>query len=141
MGQRTGTGEIGREFSWFTAVGGVGFAVDAALFLVLNGVFAWPVALARTVSASCSIATTWALNRRFTFAARQSSAWRGELARYTAVQTAGLVVNLGVFALCLWLVPPLREIPIVALACGAAAALLFNFLSARTLAFRGPGPG
>jgi putative flippase GtrA len=141
MAQRTGTGEIGREFSWFTAVGGVGFVVDVALFLALNGVFGWSVAAARTVSASCSIGTTWALNRRFTFAARQSSAWGSELVRYTAVQAAGLVVNLGVFTLCLWLVPPLRAIPVVALGCGAAAALLFNFLSARTLAFRGPGPG
>jgi putative flippase GtrA len=42
-----------------------------------------------------------------------------------------------VFVLALWLVPALRETPVVALASGAATALIFNFVSARTLAFRG----
>jgi putative flippase GtrA len=128
--------EIGREFPWFVAVGAIGFAIDAALFLLLNGGYSWPIAAARTLSASCSIATTWALNRRFTFAARRSRAWSAELARYFLVQASGLLVNLGVFAVALWLVPSLRAIPIIALGLGASAALLFNFVSARTVAFR-----
>jgi len=130
---------LGREFTWFVAVGAIGFIVDAGLFLLLHGTYGWAIAAARTVSASCSIGTTWALNRRFTFAARRSYAWSAELGRYTLVQTAGLVVNFGIFALALWLVAPLRSMPIVALGLGAAAALAFNFLSARTLAFRGRG--
>lgn len=130
--------QLGREFVWFTAVGAIGFAIDAALFLLLNGGCGWPIAGARSTSASCAIATTWALNRRLTFTQRKSPSRSAELLRYALVQTAGLVVNFGVFGLALWLAPPLRSIPIVALALGAAAALAFNFVSARTLAFRGP---
>jgi putative flippase GtrA len=130
--------QLGREFAWFTAVGAIGFAIDAALFLLLNGGFDWPIVGARLISASCAIATTWALNRRLTFAQRRSPGRGAELLRYALVQTAGLVVNFGVFGLALWLAPPLRSLPIAALALGAAAALAFNFVSARALAFRGP---
>jgi putative flippase GtrA len=127
---------IGREFVWFMAIGVVGFLVDAALFASLNSGYEWSIGAARAVSASCSIVTTWALNRRFTFAARRSRLWRAELARYVVGQGAGLIVNLGTFALILRLAPSLRSAPIIALALGATAALLFNFLTARVLAFR-----
>lgn len=127
---------VRREFLWFTAVGLIGFVVDAAVFLLLNHELAWPIGTARAVSASLSIVTTWSLNRRITFAARHSRAWRAELARYAIGQGAGLLVNLATFAAALATVPPLRSVPIVALALGAAAALAFNFLTARTFAFR-----
>lgn len=135
MDRRLPGADIGREFSWFAAAGAVGFAVDAALFLLLNSWYYWSITAARTLSASCAIITTWALNRRFTFAARRSRGLSAELARYALVQTAGLLVNLGAFALAIWLVPSLRAAPIIALSLGAAAALLFNFAAARTLAF------
>jgi putative flippase GtrA len=141
MDQRLAGADIRREFSRFSAAGAVGFAVDATLFFLLNGWYYWSIAAARMVSASSAIVTTWALNRRFTFAARRSRGLTAELARYTLVQTAGLLVNLGAFALAIWLVPSLRAAPIIALGLGAAAALLFNFAAARTLAFvRRPVP-
>jgi putative flippase GtrA len=137
MAQRPEAAEVRREFSWFAAVGTIGFAVDAALFVLLNGWYSWSIAAARTASASCSITTTWALNRRFTFAAHRTPSWGSELARYAFVQAAGLIVNIGVFALAVWLVPALRATPIIALSLGAGAALLFNFASVRALVIRG----
>jgi putative flippase GtrA len=131
------TDEIGHEFGWFVAVGAVGFLVDAGLFLLLHGSYGLTIALARTMSASCSIGTTWTLNRRFTFATRRSTGWSAELGRYAAVQTAGLGVNFGVFVVALALSATMRAVPIAALALGAGTALVFNFASARTLAFRG----
>lgn len=128
--------EIVRQFISFVGVGTLGFAVDAALFFALQAIAGWPIAWARTVSATCSITTTWALNRRITFAQRRSENRAGEYLRYVAGQVVGLAVNLGTFTLCLWLLPRLRHYPIVALAIGAAAALLFNFFTARTIAFR-----
>jgi putative flippase GtrA len=56
--------------------------------------------------------------------------------RYALVQVAGLAVNFGVFAACLAASAALRRTPVIALAVGAAAALAFNFVSARTIAFR-----
>jgi putative flippase GtrA len=131
---------LGRELAWFTVVGAVGFLVDAAVFLLLSASYGWAIAAARALSASLSIVTTWALNRKITFAHGASAARGLELLRYTLVQGGGLLVNLGVFAIVLWLVPALRPVPIVALAIGAAGALLFNFVSARTLVFRGSAP-
>ncbi len=128
--------EIVRQFIAFVGVGTLGFAVDASLFFALQSIAGWPIAWARAVSATCSITTTWALNRRVTFADRSSPNRVGEYARYVLGQVVGLGVNLGTFSLCLILAPQLRRYPIVALAIGAAAALLFNFFTARSLAFR-----
>jgi putative flippase GtrA len=137
MAQRSAPAVVGRQFASFAAVGVLGFVMDAAVFLLLNGVSGWSIGAARTVSASCSIAATWWLNRRLTFADRRSRRWRAELFRYALGQGAGLLVNIGSFTLMLWLVSQVRAVPIVALAVGASAALLFNYLTARTVAFRG----
>jgi putative flippase GtrA len=128
--------QAGREFWRFAAIGTLGFAIDAALFVLLNDAFGWPIASARVVSTVCAIAATWALNRRLTFAGRRSRRWAAELARYAFFQSAGLAVNVGTFALALWVVPPLRAVPVVALALGSGVAMLFNFATARTFAFR-----
>jgi putative flippase GtrA len=128
--------ELGRQFVWFAAIGVIGFLVDAVVFFTLNSNFGWSIGGARAISASCSIATTWALNRRFTFGAYRSKRWRAELVRYAVGQGAGLIVNLAAFALILLVAPPPRSTPIIALCLGAAAALLFNFLTARMFAFR-----
>lgn len=129
---------LARQFTWFVGVGALGFLVDAVLFLVLTkACCSWPILWARAVSATCSITTTWALNRRVTFADRKSPDKAGEYLRYVVAQIVGLSVNLGIFSLCLLTEPRLKRFPIVALAIGAAAALVFNFVMARTMAFRG----
>lgn len=126
----------GPEFWRFAAIGALGFVIDAALFVLLNDAYGWPIGSARSLSSVCAITATWALNRRLTFARRRSRRWAVELVRYAFFQSAGLLVNVGTFALVLWAVQPLRAVPIVALALGAGAALVFNFATARTLAFR-----
>jgi putative flippase GtrA len=128
--------EVRREFVQFAAIGVIGFALDTVVFMLLNDGHGWSISAARAVSASLSIAATWALNRRITFAARRSRLWGTELMRYAAGQGAGLLVNLGTFALALGVAPPLRSAPVIALAFGAAAALTFNFVTARRFAFR-----
>ncbi|HEX7114784.1 MAG TPA: GtrA family protein [Steroidobacter sp.] len=126
-----------RQFIRFAGVGALGFAIDAGIFLLLTAALAdWSIQSARATSIVCSITATWALNRRVTFAQRKSRHRAREYLRYLLVQLAGLVVNIGVFASALWIVPALRRIPVLALLAGAAAALGFNFLAARSLAFR-----
>jgi putative flippase GtrA len=126
---------IGAQFASFSAVGAIGFLIDAGVFFALTALLSWSIPAARTISASASIVTTWAMNRATTFANSRSPRRGPELARYVFVQLAGLVVNFGVFALALWIAEPLRRTPIVALAMGSAAALAFNFVSARALVF------
>lgn len=127
--------EIARQFTSFAGVGTLGFVVDAALFSLLQGIGGWSIHWARAMSAACSITATWALNRQLTFSDRRSASRAGEYLRYLAAQFVGLAVNLGTFSLCLLAVPQLRRYPTVALAIGAAVALLLNFLTARTVAF------
>jgi putative flippase GtrA len=136
MDEKPWANALARQFASFTVVGIVGLAVDAGLFVLLTGAYLWSVALARTLSASCAITTTWALNRTLTFSEFRSPRRGVEFVRYALVQIGGLVVNIGVFALCLWLLPLLRPTPIVALFLGAAAGFAFNFTAMRTLVFR-----
>lgn len=130
-------GTLVRQFVSFTLAGLAGLAVDAGLFVLLTHTFLWSIAPARTVSVCCMVLITWILNRAVTFAQQRSPRRGAEFVRYAAVQAGGLVVNIGVFALCLWLVPALRQTPVVPLVFGAAAGFAFNFVVMRTLVFRG----
>ncbi len=130
-------GVLVRQFVSFTLVGLAGLGVDAGLFVLLTRTFLWAIAPARTVSVGCMVLTTWILNRAVTFAEHRSPRRGAEFVRYAAVQASGLVVNIGVFALCLWLSPALRQVPLVPLIFGAAAGFAFNFTVMRTLVFRG----
>src|SRR5512143_706755 len=110
-----GAGSLARQFVSFTLVGLTGLAVDAGAFVLLTSAFLWSIAFARAVSVGGSVFTTWILNRAVTFAQHRSPRRGAEFARYAAVQASGLVVNLGVFSLCLWLSPALRQVPVVPL--------------------------
>ena len=128
---------LAKQFVWFTLAGLAGLAVDAGLFVLLTRTFLWSIAPARTVSVCCMVFTTWVLNRAVTFAQHRSPRRGAEFVRYAAAQASGLAVNIGVFALCLWLSPALRQVPLVPLVAGAAAGFAFNFAVTRTLVFRG----
>jgi putative flippase GtrA len=128
---------LARQFASFTFVGLAGLGVDAGLFVLLTRTLAWSIAPARTASVCCMVLITWMLNRAITFAAHRSPRRGAEFVRYAAVQAGGLVVNIGVFALCLWLSPALRQVPLAPLVVGAAAGFAFNFTVMRTLVFRG----
>lgn len=130
-----GARQLAKQFTSFVAVGALGFLVDAGLFALLFTGGGWTILWARAVSATCAITATWALNRRVTFADRRSANRSAEYVRYVFGQAIGLTVNFGTFTLCL-LLPELQRTPIVALAIGSAAAMLFNFVLARTIAFR-----
>ena len=94
------------QFVQFAGVGAIGFVVDAAIFIALTGWYAgWHPYAARAVSATCSITTTWALNRRVTFREQKSPDARSEYVRYVLAQVFGLLLNLGVFAAGIALVP------------------------------------
>jgi putative flippase GtrA len=117
-------------------VGLGGLAIDAGAFMLLTQTWLWPIALARPVALGSSIVVTWLMNRAITFAQQRSARRTPELLRYAAVQAGGLVVNLGVFALCLVLAPSLERTPLVPLFLGCAAGFAFNFTVLRLVVFR-----
>lgn len=122
-------------FFRFLAVGGCGFVVDVVSFQLIFEAGGGLV-YSRLASAAIAITLTWYLNRHFVFRTGNVNARGREYGRYLGVQLTGLAVNFGVYFLTLALIPALRAIPVVALAAGAAAALLFNYLGAKWWAFR-----
>lgn len=115
-------------FRRFVVVGGIGFAIDAGVLSWL----AWlgsNLYLARAVSFTLAVAATYFLNRRFSFQSARSSAAVEKTAAvgYGAIQLGGAMLNLGVFTLLIWLYQPLAQLPVVPLAVGAVAGLLFNY--------------
>lgn len=128
----TDTGAAG-QFVRFAVIGALGFVVDVA---VLYGALAlgtgWIAGRALSFLAAASF--TWAVNRRYTFAAT-ASLWR-EWGRYLASMAAGMLVNFLVYALVLWLLPAAWWTPGLAVACGSAAGLGVNFVSAKLFVFK-----
>jgi putative flippase GtrA len=128
---------LARQFASFAGVGAVGLAVDAVLFALLTGGYAaWHPYAARAVSATCSITTTWALNRRATFANERSEDAAAEYVRYLVAQLVGFALNVGTFAAAIAWLPLFERHPMLALVLGAAVGLTVNFLTAKHIAFR-----
>ena len=121
----------------FSAVGAAGFVVDGGLLTLLTRGFGWSVTGARLLSFSVAVTVTWLLNRRLTFRHRASTRRLAEWRRYIAVNGVGGAINLGVFTALIWTVPWLHSNPLAAFAIASAAALAFNFLGSRSIAFRG----
>jgi putative flippase GtrA len=123
----------------FAMVGTVGFVTDASLLTALVHLAGWGPYESRPVSFVVAISVTWLLNRVFTFARRAGPDRRREYLRYVAVQGVGVSINFAVYAALLSALPPLMNYPAVALAAGSLAAMTFNFVGVRWLAFDGGG--
>jgi putative flippase GtrA len=127
--------KLGRELLSFGVVGVIGYAVDVTVLYLLAPLMG-PYA-ARVVSFLAAATTTWAFNRRYTFAARVSaggSIWR-EYLGYLVTMSAGAVLNYGAYALTLHWIEG-RGALAIAVAVGSLAGMTVNFLSARYLIFR-----
>lgn len=117
-----------REMLSFLLVGGVGFLVEAVILTSLTLYAQWSPWLARIPSFLTAVLVTWALNRRHTFPDRGLSNRSTEALFYTTIQGGGALINLGIFGICLALLPALAQIPVVPLAIGAAGGFAFNYL-------------
>jgi putative flippase GtrA len=127
--------KIGREFLSFAVVGVVGLGVDVAVLYLLAPWLGWYVA--RVLSFLAAATTTWAFNRRYTFASRigeGGSMWR-EYLGYLVTMLGGAVLNYGAYVLTLHWVEG-RWAAALGVAVGSLAGMGANFLSARYLVFR-----
>jgi putative flippase GtrA len=124
-------GMLGRQFSRFLAVGVATTAVHYGVLIAL--VEAWDVhpVLGTTAGFVAAVFLSYLLNRRYTFDARPT--FGPGLLKYYASVSMGLVINAGLMAqLTAW---GLHYLPAQVVASGAA--LVWNFLAARFLVFRG----
>ncbi len=127
-----------RRLPGFAVVGAVGFIVDAGLLTTLISGFGMNHYAARAVSFTAAVSVTWYLNRRWVFDRKAVAMTPGEYSAYVAVQVIGALINLLVFVLLIELRPQLLDLPVIPLAIGAAAGLLFNFTASSLLVFSPP---
>ena len=123
----------------FGVIGCIGFAIDGGLLTLLTVLVGVNIYLARLISFLLATLATWQLNRKHTFAMTTVSDKRlqvSEYARYFLVQVAGGLINLSIFAWLIFMEPQLRSLPILPLAMGAGAGLVWNYAGARLWVYR-----
>jgi len=135
---RRALGTLPRGFPAFVVVGGIGFLVDAGTLGVLVHGYDWGNYTARLVSFTVAVTTTWALHRTFAFADGKTIDKRREYTRYLVVQGGGMAINLPVYSACISNSETMSQWPVLAVAVGSAAAMIFNYIGARMLVFTGP---
>lgn len=127
------------RFLRFLIVGGFGFLVaESVLWLAIHGAGAGS-SVAWLGSFLAAATFTWWGNRNLTFADSKAHGARGmgiEYAKFLASNALGGAVNFALFKTLEICAPaPLNE-PVVALACGVLAGLVFNFTMSKLLVFR-----
>jgi putative flippase GtrA len=124
-----------RRIVSFAAVGVAGFVVDAGT-LYLGVALGAGLRLGRVFSYLAAMTTTWALNRRLTFADRTSPGLLAEWLRYGVSQLGGAAVNLGIYYALIAGSALVARHPVLGVAAGSLAGLAVNYLVARLLVFR-----
>lgn len=121
------------QFLRFCVVGGIGFAVDGGLTLLLTRTTGLGPLPARAVAFLAAASVTWSLNRRFTFGSRAgSSTWLP----YVLLTAVGAFINVGVYWLWLERMGHGGVQILAAVALGSVAAMGFNFFVSRQIVFR-----
>jgi putative flippase GtrA len=128
-----------RQILLFAISGALGFVVDAGIVQFLVREFALNPYGARVISFLAAATTTWAFNRRYTFAGHGTNgSRRRELLRYLIAMACGFALNYGTYAACLALWPLVHRWPVIGVAAGSIAGAMVNFLSSKYWIFRAP---
>jgi putative flippase GtrA len=123
----------------FAAVGGVGFAADAGMLLLLARGYSISPLPARIVSFIVAATVTFALNQRLTFGVREKFSLR-RWARYVGATAVGALVNIGIYQGWVnWHSPTATNL-LVGAAAGSLVGLTFNYTLSRAWVFRQPKP-
>lgn len=135
MSAKEGGARIARQFLSFAAIGALGFLVDAGVLSI--GLF---VGLGfysgRLVSYLAASTFTWYCNRRMTFRVEQSDGPRAEWLRFVTWNAAGGTANLGLYSVLIAQGGIFVHMPVLAVAAGSLAGLVFNFLVSKFFVFR-----
>jgi putative flippase GtrA len=124
------------QFLRFGIVGTVGFLVDSAILVLSMALLGAGPYLGRVVSYLGAATTTWALNRTFTFRGRHHGPAHRQWARFLAVNAVGGTVNYATYALLVATSATAAAHPVLGVAAGSIAGLVFNFAGSRLLVFR-----
>jgi putative flippase GtrA len=129
------------QFLRFAFVGGTGFFVnEAALFVIIKALHV-NAYVAGVLAFMFTVTYTWLGNRLLTFrdrAASGTTAMIAEWVKFVGANLLGFAANYAVYSALLTFAPPPFNNPFLALACGTAVGLVFNFTLSKRLVFRAP---
>jgi putative flippase GtrA len=126
-----------QEFWRFTLVGAAGFFVDAAALMLATKSLGLGLYGGRVFSYLCAATFTWICNRRFTFAEGTGSPLV-QWVRFLGANAVGGAVNYAVYAAIVTFSAVGAEWPVIGVAAGSLAGLIFNFAISKFWVFR-PG--
>jgi putative flippase GtrA len=122
---------LATQLTRFVLVGGVAAMVDYGSYQALLAAGLW-VHLAKALGFIAGTATAYLINRRWTF---QGRGGRAQFAAVMALYGITFVVQVGVNAVMLAILPPMRGEITVAFIVAQGLATLINFIVQRTVIF------
>ncbi len=122
------------QFFRFGTVGTSGFLIDTAIVYALAGRLG--LYGAGMVSYLVAASWAWALNRSWTFRGRGRGLAHHQWAKYLVMNLSGFVLNRGTYAALVTVVPLCARQPVFAVAGGAIAGMMVNFMLSRQVVFR-----
>lgn len=123
------------EIVRFGISGVAGFIVDAGIVLLFTLKCGLGPIVAQGIAFTVAVTVTWLINRNWTFAEHASERWLHEWTRYVAVNSIGAAVNNGVYAILVLTVVLFSKTPVLAVAAGSMAGMVFNFTFTRRNVF------
>lgn len=122
----------------FTLVGAAGFLVDAGALMLATTGLGLGLYSGRVFSYLCAATFTWICNRRFTFAAVAQRHPLIEWLRFLGANAIGGAVNYGIYAALVTFTATGAAWPVIGVAAGSLAGLVFNFAVSKFWVFRRP---
>ena len=122
------------QFLRFGVVGTAGFVVDATVVYAARGVLG--LYGAGMLSYLFGVATTWLLNRIWTFRGLSSTAAHRQFVQFAIACLIGFFLNRGTYFILVTVSPLCASEPVLAVAAGAVAGMFVNFGLTRTFVFR-----
>jgi putative flippase GtrA len=129
------------RFAKFSCIGIAGFLVDAGVFQALVSFAGVSPYIAKILSFPVAATVSWWLNRTYTYASSGRVGAGSQWAQSLAVNVVGGLANYAVFAAVYAAVPLATAYPVMAVAAGAVAGLVFNFTLSDKLVFRSRSSG
>lgn len=124
------------EFTRFGISGVAGFIADAGIVLLMTKELGAGPLVAQTIAFTVAVTVTWFINRHWTFAECASKKWLHEWTRYVTANSVGAVVNNGVYAGLVLTISIFSNDPMLAVAAGSLAGMIFNFSLSRLVVFK-----
>jgi len=125
-----------QELVRFVVIGAAGFIVDAGTLLIAIKFAGFDLYSGRVLSYLCAATFTWICNRYFTFTAADRRAPFIQWLRFLGANAIGGIVNYGVYVLIVTFTQAGAAYPVLGVAAGSVAGLIFNFAISKYWVFR-----